>query len=253
MKTAGLFIIITIFLTAFTPASIGAGAHASAKNILDRIDDLYRGKSSHAKMSMKVVTSHYTREMIMEEWTRGKDFSLVRILSPRKDRGTATLKAGKDIWNYLPKIKRVIKIPSSMMSRSWMGSHFTNDDLVKESRMADDYNYSITFEGKRNGKDIIELTLDPKPDAAVVWGKVVIVVDKKDMLPVFARYLDEDMKLARTMYFSNVKILGKRKIPSTMKVVPADKPNEYTEFSVLNIDFDVNLDRNFFSIRNLKK
>ena len=122
--------------------------------ILDRIDDLYRGKSSHAIMRMAVVTENWTRELELESWSMGKEKSLMRILSPRKEKGTATLKSGKQMWNYLPKVDRVIKIPSSMMGSSWMGSHFTNDDLVKESRMAEDYDfeYGETISGKSSTK-----------------------------------------------------------------------------------------------------
>lgn len=111
------------------------------------MDDLFRGKSSQGLMTMTVVTKHWKRTLTMQWWSKGKDRSLVRILAPKKEAGTATLRVGNDVWNYLPKVKRVIKLPSSMMSGSWMGSHFTNDDLVKESRMADDYTFKITFQG----------------------------------------------------------------------------------------------------------
>ena len=225
----------------------------SAKQILDKVDDLYRGKSSYARMTMKVVTEHWTREMKIEGWSKGKEKSLMRILSPRKEKGTATLKSGDNIWNYLPKVKRVIKVPSSMMGGSWMGSHFTNDDLIKESRMADDYDFKVSFEGKREGVEMTEITCIPKPDAAVVWGKVVVLVRTEDLQPLTVAYYDEDMELARTMTFSQFKTMSGRLLPSVMRMVPTDKPDEFTEFSYNEIEFDIELKDSKFSLRNLQR
>ena len=225
----------------------------SAKDILDRVDDLFRGKSSHGKMSMTIKTAHWTRTLTAEIWSKGKDDSLIRILAPKKEEGTATLRAGNNIWNYLPKVNRVIKLPSSMMASSWMGSHFTNDDLVKESRMADDYTFEITFEGVRDNREIIEVTCYPKPEAAVVWGKILVRVDKEELLPMEILYYDEDMNLARTMIFSDIGELGDRRLPRVMKVIPADKPDEYTLVKYDEMDFNVNLSDSLFSIRNLQR
>jgi outer membrane lipoprotein-sorting protein len=202
---------------------------------------------------MRVVTEHYSREMKMEGWSRGKDYSLIRILAPKKEKGTATLKAGKDIWNYLPKIRRVIKVPSSMMGGSWMGSHFTNDDLVKESRMADDYDHEVTFRGDREGVRVIDLTLMPKPLAAVVWGKVVVTVMEKDFMPVGVDYFDEDMIMTRTMAYSDPKQLGGRTLPVRMRIAPTDKTGEYTEILYHEIEFDLDLSEDIFTLRNLQK
>jgi outer membrane lipoprotein-sorting protein len=226
---------------------------SNAKEILDRVDNLYRGKSAAGKMTMKVVTAHWTREMTLEFWDKGRDHSLIRILSPAKEKGTATLKAGKDIWNFLPKVKRTIKLPSSMMGGSWMGSHFTNDDLVKESRMADDYTFEVSFEGSREGAEVIEIACLPKPDSAVVWGKVMVTVRKADVIPIQMLYFDEDLKLARTMTFSDIKKFGDRLLPAYARMVPSDKPQEYTEMSYQEIRFDVPLDDDLFTIRSLER
>jgi len=234
------------------PAAAGPTA-PSATEILDRVDDLWRGDSSHGKMTMKVVTAHYTREMTLEQWTRGKDHALIRILAPRKEQGTATLKAGESIWNYLPKVKRVIKVPSSMMGGAWMGSHFTNDDLVKESRMADDYDHQTSFDGARDGVALLELTLTPKPNAAVVWGQVTVEVRKADLMPLRIRYFDEDLALARTMTFDDLKVFGGRTLPAGLRMVPADKPAEYTEFITHELEFDVTLADDLFSQRSLQQ
>jgi outer membrane lipoprotein-sorting protein len=225
----------------------------SAREILDRIDDLFRGKSSRGRMTMDIKTAHWSRELSMEFWNKGKDKSLIRILSPKKEKGTATLRSGNDIWNYLPKVKRVIKLPSSMMSASWMGSHFNNDDLVKESRMADDYTFEVTFEGEKGGEEVVEITCTPKENAAVVWGKVVARVRRRDLLPTRIEYFDEDMKLARTMTFSKFGNRGGRYIPVEMTIVPADKPGESTLVRYDEIEFDVPLDDDLFSLRSLQR
>ena len=235
------------------PLPAGAGEPLSSQDILDHVDDLFRGSSSFGTFTMKVKTAHYTREMRMEGWSRGKDHSLIRILSPSKERGTATLKAGKDIWNYLPKVRRVIKVPSSMMGGSWMGSHFTNDDLVKESRMADDYGHEITFRGEREGSAVIDGTLIPRPDAAVVWGKVIVTVGEEGWMPRSVEYFDEDMEMTRVMTYSDERTLGGRVLPVRMRVVPSDKPDEYTEMVYEEMEFDLDLPDDLFTLRNLQK
>jgi outer membrane lipoprotein-sorting protein len=223
------------------------------REILDRVDDLFRGKSSRGEMTMAIATAHWTRTLSLEFWSEGKDKSLIRILAPKKEQGTATLRVGNDIWNFLPKVKRVIKLPSSMMSASWMGSHFTNDDLVKESRMTEDYTFEVTHQGEREGREIVEVTCLPKPDAPVVWGKVIVTVRTKDYLPLTSRYYDEDMKLARTMTFSDIGPLGGRTLPKRMTVIPADKPDEKTEVTYTEITFDPVLPAETFSLRYLLK
>jgi outer membrane lipoprotein-sorting protein len=224
-----------------------------AKDILREIEDMWRGTSSHSVLIMQVKTAHYTRDMRMEGWSKGKDKTLVRILAPLKDKDTATLKSGNDIYSYLPKTDRTIKLTSSMMMGSWMGSHFTNDDLVKESRMEEDYDPSISFEGNRDGMDIIEFTLVPRPEAAVVWGKIVAIVLAEDYMPLKYYYYDEEMNIARTMTFSRFEMLGGKIRQKVMKVVPADKPDEYTELVYEDLELNIGLEDQFFSISSLKR
>lgn len=221
----------------------------SAKEILDRVDDLYRSKSSHGKMTMHVRTAHWERTLRMEFWSKGKEKTLVRILAPKKERGTATLRSGNNVWNYLPKVKRVIKVPSSMMSASWMGSHFTNNDLVKEVRMAEDYTFEITAEKGR----VVEITCIPKEGAAVVWGKVLVIADRETYLPVKIYYYDEDMELARTLQFDDIKEIGGRRLPVRLTVVPADKPSESTVIIHTEYTFDLEVDDSMFTLRALQK
>ena len=253
MCTGWLFFIL--WIAALIPGAASAESldQLTPKQILDKVDDLFRGKSSYGRMTMSIVTAHWSRTLSLAFWSEGKDKSLIRILAPKKEKGTATLRVENDIWNYLPKVKRVIKLPSSMMSASWMGSHFTNDDLVKESRMADDYTFEVTFNGKKDGRDIVELTCHPKPEAAIVWGKVIVTVRKKDYLPLDTRYYDEDLNPARTMYFSEIGPLGDRVLPRRMVVIPEDKPEEKTEVLYREIIFDADLPQRTFSLRNLQK
>tara|TARA_B100000315_G_scaffold190005_1_gene179961 strand:- start:10352 stop:11092 length:741 start_codon:yes stop_codon:yes gene_type:complete len=221
--------------------------------ILEELDDLYRSSSAHGFMSMQVKTAHYTRTMRLESWASGKDKSLIRIIAPLKERGTSTLMYGKNIYTYLPKTDRTIRLTSGMMGGSWMGSHFTNDDLIKESRMSEDYDATITFEGIRKGQSVIEFTLIPKPLAAVVWGKIVLTIEAKNKIPLSYIFYDEDMEVVRTMTFSDVKDLGGRVIPLVLRVIPIDKPGEYTEVVYENMEFEIPIKDSFFSIARLKR
>lgn len=244
---------VTLFLSLSWMAPRAEEIPASAKEILDKVDDLYRGKSSSGQMTMTIITAHWKRTLTVAFWSEGKEKSLLRILAPKKEKGMATLRSGNEIWNYLPKVKRVIKLPSSMMSASWMGSHFTNDDLVKESRMADDYTFELTFSGERGGGNIVEVSCYPKPEAPIVWGKVEVEVRAEDYLPVSLRYYDEDHNLARTMNFTDIRLLGGRTLPTVMTVIPEDKPREKTVVRYEDITFDPALREGLFSLRSLQR
>jgi outer membrane lipoprotein-sorting protein len=256
--TVALFLLlcIGIYLLIYLAANQLALAQSStidAQDILDKVDDLWRGDSSHSTMTMTITTAHWTRTLTIESWSKGKEKSLMRILAPKKEKGTTTLRSGNNIWNYLPKVKRVIKLPSSMMASSWMGSHFTNDDLVKESRMVDDYTFTITFRGEREGRNIAKVTCIPKPDAAVVWGKVVVTVEEENYLPINLLYYDEDLNLARTMTFTDVGKMGGRMIPSLMRIIPTDKPQESTVIKYHEVVFNLPLKDTMFSLRSLQR
>jgi len=224
-----------------------------ARKILREIDDLWRGESSYGKFTMRVKTEHYSRTLQMEGWSKGTEKTLMRILKPLKEKGTATLKSDDTIYSYLPKTDRTIRLTSGMMMGSWMGSHFTNDDLVKESRMEEDYIPEIIFEGVKEGREVVIFELRPKPDAAVVWGKLELMVTRKDYLPVYEKFYDEDLKLARTMQFESIKILAGRSRPSVMRLEPVDKPGEYTEFIYESLQLNIPVKDNLFSLTNLKR
>jgi len=244
---------LLLALVVCAPGLAADDPHARARQLLDRVDDLFRGDSAHGRAEMTIETTHWTRTLEMEFWSQGEERSLIRILAPEKEKGTATLKVDTDLWNYLPKVKRVVKLPSSMLSASWMGSHLTNDDLVKESRMADDYTYEISFEGARDGVEVVEITCTPKPDAPVVWGKVVVRVRKDDSMPLEVAFHDEDLDLARTITYADVATLGGRTLPTTMAVVPADEPGEQTRIHYREMTYDIALPDDLFSLRTLQR
>jgi len=250
-----ILIVAVLFTVLFFPSvsSAAAKSRIDAIEILEKVDDLWRGESSFSEITMEVTTVHWQRSLKMKAWSLGKDYSLIIITSPAKERGVATLKALKDIWNYLPRVNRVIRVPTSMMMAEWMGSHFTNDDLVKESRMSEDYDVEITFDGTRNGKEMYDLTLTPKPEAPVVWGKIVITVIKDDLLPTESLYFDEEGELARSMLFTGIRIFEGRKVPATLTLIPADKPMEKTVVRYEDMKFGLGLDAKFFSLRNLSR
>lgn len=218
------------------------------KTWITYIDELYRSKSSRAEMEMKVVTPHYERTLRLKALSRGMDDTLVRILEPKKDEGIATLKRGNQMWNFFPKINQVIKVPPSMMMGSWMGSDFTNDDLVREASLAEDY--KITLKPESSAPILI---LTPKKTTATVWARIEITVDTKNKLPRKEIFFDEKGKAVRSLTFEKIKQFGSRKLPSRLVMTPLHKKGHRTEFTYLKITFDVPVKQSDFSLRALRK
>ncbi len=245
----------TVLLALILPAFLAIGAHAApdGREILRRVDDLWRGESSAGLMTMNIKTAHWERTLKLKGYSKGKDLSLMRIVYPKSEAGAGTLKVDNNIWNYLPKTRRIMKIPSSMMMGSWMGSHFTNDDLVKESRLEDDYDFELVEKTGEDGAPMYEITLLPKPEAAVVWGKIVLLILADNLVPTLQEYYDEDQVLVRRMTFGKLMVMDDRTVPLSLKIVPVDKPEEYTEVVYDKLLFDVPLEDDFFSIQNLKR
>lgn len=243
---------LIILLVGLFPAAGWAKTPVDAVELMRLVDEMWRGKTSRAKMTMTVKTRRYERSMTLEAWSEGSEKSLIRILSPKKDRGIATLKVEKNIWNYLPKVNRVTKVPASMMMGSWMGSHFTNDDLVKESSFEKDYASEITFTGKRDGMDVYEVTSTPRLDAAVVWGKVVTIVSQTGLLPVKALYFDEEGKLTREMAFQEPTRFGQRTVPAVLLLTTLEKPEEFTAIRYETLEYDIALPDRLFSLSRLR-
>ncbi len=252
--------VFTLALVAsFSLASAGERAAPAPESpefpvyVMKKIDDLYRGTSSHGTMVMTVQTKHWKRSMTMESWSLGEKYSLMRILEPKKEKGTATLKADQDLYTYLSKTDRSIKITSNMMGGSWMGSHFTNDDLVRHTRFDTDFHIKLSFNGKENGVLVYRFELKPKPNVPVVWGRVDVTVRQSDLQPVSETSFDEKGKKVRVLEFSNHQKLGDRIMPFKMVMRPTDGSGEYTQIEWKDVTFDVKLDKSFFSIQNLKR
>ena len=248
-----LRIIVTFLLFKIFFSTCAIASNLDPEIILNNVDDIYRSNASHGILTLSVKTSNWQRSLTLEQWSKGNDMHLLKVLKPKKEKDLATLRVDNNVWNYMPKVKRVVKIPSSMMSSSWMGSHFTNDDLVKQSRMVIDYDFSITYEGLRDGVDIVEISCIPKKNAAIVWGKVEVIVYRNDFIPLSIVYYDEDLKLSRTLKFSNIQVLGGKKIPLQMMMMPTEEPEESTAILWEKIEFDLAIKDDFFSLRKLQE
>ena len=222
------------------------------EDIIKHIDQLYRSKSSHADMEMQIVTPHYERTLKMLVWSMGMDKTFIRITSPKRERGVATLRIGNEMWNFLPKVNKTIKIPPSMMMGSWMGSDFTNDDLVRDSSLLDDYTYQL-ITPTDSSTDLLYIELIPKEESTIVWGKIIAAVRAKDYIPVWQHFYDEKEKLMRIMNYKDVKKFGNKTIPSVMEMIPQNKDGHKTVIRWLKGSFDTNIDKNIFTRRNLQK
>jgi outer membrane lipoprotein-sorting protein len=242
---------LTVVVLLFIVASTSQGQ--SAEEIIRQMEDVMRGESSYAEMTMTIDRPRYTREISMKAWALGEDFSLILITSPARDEGTTYLKRQNEIWNYVPNIDRTIKMPPSMMSQSWMGSDFTNDDLVRESSTLDDYDHSILREETLDGRDTWVLELIPKPDAAIVWGKVLIWVDKEHYILLKEENYDQNEQVENTIYFSEITEIDNRVFPTKMLLQPADNPDQKTIMKYQTLEFDININESFFTQQNMKR
>jgi len=236
-------IVLLIILSSFAQAK-------SAKDIVALSESLFRGRTSRGRMEMKIVTSRWERSIRMSSWNKGSKKSFIRVDYPKRDKGITFLKLNDEMWQYVPKIEKTIKIPPSMMMQSWMGSDFTNDDLVKESSISDDYNSKIVSQDKKSWS----IKLTSKENAAVVWGKIIYIVNKNTYLPLEERFFDEHDKLIKVLYFKNVKKFNDRYYPTLWEMVPMteDKKGNKTIIKVLSIKFNTPIKNTLFTRRNLK-
>jgi outer membrane lipoprotein-sorting protein len=225
----------------------------TGREILDRAESLLWGKTMQGEFEMSIATPRWQRTLGMRVWMERPKRSFVRILSPAKEAGIGSLRIGAEMWNYLPNVERTIKIPPSMMLQPWMGSDFTNDDLVKSSSAIDDYTQKIVREELVAGAPAYVLELIPKPDAAVVWGKIFYWVRKKDFVPLKEDFYSERSELVRTMTFSEIRPMGGRTIPTKWEIRPSDKPGNSTTILVKSAVFDRTIDPEIFTQRYLQK
>ncbi|MDX1473630.1 MAG: outer membrane lipoprotein-sorting protein [Reinekea sp.] len=241
-------ITLITLLAGLLASTVMAASDPKAIELLERVDNLYQQENSHAVMTMEIVTPDFERSMSMESWSIGLDYSLVRVLEPKKERGVSTLKRENDMWNYLPKIRKVIKVPPSMMMGSWMGSDFTNDDLMREGSWVDEFDVTLSEDDT-----LYTLDLVAKPDTVTVWGAMQIIIDKSNLMPLKQVYFDEDGSAMREMIFSDIKTFGEVTLPTVMELRPLNKPENRTRVIYESLDFEVDRDEDFFSLQNLKK
>jgi hypothetical protein len=250
MRTAHITgILSTLLLTTIMLLTVRSVFALDVEALVRQVEQQYMGASSRAQTTMLVKTSHWERSLEMEAWSLDRDYFLVRIIEPAKERDVATLKRYREVWNYLPKVDRVIKVPPSMMGGSWMGSHITNDDLVKANHIEKDYNLRLIEETETYF--LVECL--PKADAAVVWGKIVYRINKTPQVPEQVDYYDEEMVRVREIHFDDVQQIGDRIVPMRLTVLPLEKPDEQTILHYRELVFDLPIDETYFSLRNLKK
>jgi outer membrane lipoprotein-sorting protein len=222
-----------------------------AEKIIRKMDELYRSSASEALVEMEIITPHWRRILKMKTWSEGLDKTFIRILEPKKEAGIATLRIGNEMWNYLPKTNKVIKIPPSMMMSSWMGSDFTNDDLVKEFTFIESYHFEMTAPASPE-PEMVYVKCIPKTGLPIVWGHIIIAAEEADYMPVWENYYDEKGNLVREMLFKEVKAFGTRRIPSVMELIPRAKEGQKTVLRYLEAQFDMAVDSNIFTLRNLR-
>lgn len=246
-------LVIAAALMAVCSGALPSGAAGREQpdidSLLEHLDDLYRSNSSIARIQIDVTSTRSIRSMRLRAWTRGAEEVLVLIEAPPREAGTATLRVGNNLWNYLPKIARTIRVPPAAMLGSWMGTDFTNDDLVKESSLRKDF--AARVDRRSEAPQGWWLTLDVKPGVVGRWARIELLVSD-ERLPVEERHYDRKGRLARTMYFDEVKVLGGRRLPAHIALVPADSVGQRTEMRYLDVEFDVPLSDDTFSLSRLE-
>src|SRR5690606_24157306 len=222
------------------------------EEIIHRSEDNLRGGSSYAEMKMTIVRPTWSRETKMKSWAKNQDYALILVTAPARDKGIAYLKRHNDIWNWQPRIERTIKLPPSMMSQSWRGSDFTNDDLVRESSITDDYEQTLLGMEKVGDMDCYKLELIPHEDAAVVGGKLIMWISAEHFMQVNTEFYDEDGFLINTMTASDFRVFDGRHIPARMTIVPEDRPGHQTIVEYISLDFNREIPDDIFTIQNMK-
>ena len=239
-----------LLLVLFSPV---INAQEPARDIIKKSEDLMRGRTHTGKYTMTIVRPDWQRSTEFKFWSEGVDKAFILILAPAKDKGVTFLKIKNEMWNYIPKINRDVKIPPSMMLQSWMGSDFTNDDLVQESNIVTDYFHTLLGQENVAGYEAHKIELKPKPDAAVVWDKVIMWIAVENYIPLKEEYYNERGELIRTMLFSDIKKMGDRIIPAKFEVIEQKKPGHKTVMELADVTFDKPLKKSVFTKQNLRR
>ena len=224
----------------------------TAKEVVKKADDNVRGKTSQAEMIIRTVRPTWQREMAVKTWSIGDQYAMILVQSPVKDKGVSFLKRKKEVWHWVPVLERSIKLPPSMMTQSWMGTDFTNDDLVKESSVVEDYEHSFAGDTVIGNRECHIIEMIPKPEAAIVWGKLIICIGKKDFVEVHTKFYDEDGALINIMNASEIKSMDGRLIPTHLEMIPVDKKGHKTVLIYSNISYNKPLSESFFTLQQMK-
>lgn len=231
----------------------GAEAAEEPRAIVQGSFDLMRGTHSEVEMKMSVIRPNWTRSMSIKTWTLGEDYTLVLVTAPARDKGNAFLERKNELWNWFPAIERTIKIPPSMMLQSWMGSDFTNEDMVKETSLVTQYTHKLLRNESVDGELCYMIEATPKPAAPAVWGKVIVWISKSGKYQRRITYYDEDGKLNKTLSLSRVKRMDDRVVPTFFEMTPAGKPGQKTQLEYITMNFTNPIAPSFFSQQNLRK
>jgi len=243
-------------LCALLLAVPASGAEPAIHDLVDKANKALRGDSSHGRLIMTIETPEWKRSLEIEGWNKDRTFAFIKIKSPAKERGNTTLRRKTEMWVWLPKVERVIKIPPTMMHSTWQGSDFTYEDIVKADSIVKDYTHKLLKTTTEEGRVIYHIEALPKADAPVVWGKVltdVALYDDGSVIPVNERDYSERGELIRTITLSDVKIMSGRRVPSRLECVPAKKPGQRTVLHYQELEFDIPLSDEFFSYQRLQK
>ncbi|MCX8792575.1 outer membrane lipoprotein-sorting protein [Vibrio parahaemolyticus] len=240
--------VAVLFFLLFTSLSYAE----SAFDIVQKSDQAMRGKSSYSEATMEIVRPDWTRSMTMKSWTKGTELSLVLVTAPAKDKGSASLKRHREMWNWVPSIERIIKIAPSMLSQSWMGSDFTNDDLINQSSIVVDYQHALLGNDSFEGDKVWVIEATAKPDAPVVWNKVTLWISQSTYLQRKVEFYDEFDERVNVLTTYDVKELGGRKIATRMEMKPVDKSGNKTIFTTHQAQFDFDINDDFFSQQQMK-
>ncbi len=248
-----------LFLAALlaAPASAAAPAELSIHDLIDKANKALRGDSSHGRLTMTIETPDWKRSLEIEGWNKDRTYAFIKIHSPAKERGNTTLRRVNEMWVWLPKVERVIKIPPTLMHSAWQGSDFTYEDIVKADSIVKDYTHKLLGTTKEKDRTVYHIEAMPKPDAPVVWGKVLTDValydEDQSVIPVNELDYSERGELIRTITLSDVKIMSGRRVPSRLECVPAKKKGQRTFLVYSELEFDVPLTDAFFSYQRLQK
>jgi len=246
-------ILVPIFFILMLSAENILSQELTAIDIIKKADEKNRGESMQGTMSMTIVRPKWERSIVMKNWSKGEENFLIYIVSPAKEKGQVFLKVGKEMWNYVPTISRMIKIPPSMMMQSWMGSDFTNDDLVKQSSIVVDYDHNLIGEELIRDQNCYVIELIPLPDAPVVWGKIKSWITKDGFNLWKSEYYDEDEFLINIENGYDIKQMGDRIIPTRFEMIPANEEGKKTVMEILEVNYNIPIDDSFFSKQNMKR